>query len=376
MPYEVIKIKILILISGNDSGGAATYILNICGLNDKEYEITLGCIGEGYLYEEAKKLPLKVELFKTKSFINKEIIKYSLDNSIDIINFNGAKLFFSYIFVYKKLKASCVATVHSDYRYDFINNKLKLMFFTPLSIMGLRRFNQYICVSDGVKTLLEEKGFKGKKYVVNNGIDIKNIVINDKYRSLREFYGIKESDFVFVCIARLHPIKNHMKLIQAFSLLKKEYRDIKLICVGNGDMKESIEKKIQELELQEDIILAGFQNNTIEFLAASDISILTSLNEAGDPPLVILESAAAMKPVICSEIGKINEIINNEYGYLVNPNMVADIHSKMREAYINRKILPGKGNKFYEFVQNEFSIDDFYNKYRDLFCDLVRNRRQ
>jgi glycosyltransferase involved in cell wall biosynthesis len=372
----VIEIKILILISGNDSGGAATYILNICGLNDKEYDITLGCIGKGYLYEEAKKLPLRVKLFRTKSFIDKEIIKYSLDNFIDIINFNGAKLFFSYLFVYKNLKASCVATIHSDYRYDFINNKFKLMFFTPLSIMGLRKFKQYICVSGGIKGLLEDQGFKGKKYIANNGIDIRNIIINEKYKLLRGFYGIKEQDFVFVCVARFHPMKNHIKLIEAFSLLKKEYTNIKLICVGDGDRRESIEKKIQELELQDHIILTGFQKNTIEFLAAADISILTSLNEAGDPPLVILESAAARKPVICSEIGRINKIVSNEYGYLVNPNKVSDIYLKMKEAYINRNLLAEKGNEFYKFVENQFSIEGFYNKYRELFYDLVRNRRK
>ena len=372
----MIKIKILILISGNDSGGAATYILNLCGLNNKEYEITLGCIGKGYLYEEAKKLPLKVELFTTKSFINKEIVKYSLDYSIDIINFNGAKLFFSYLFVRKNLKACCVATVHSDYRYDFINNKLKLMFFTPLSILGLKKFKQYICVSRDMKSLLEEQGVKGKKYIANNGIDIKNISINDKYKNIKEFYGIKEMDFVFVCIARFHPIKNHIKLIEAFGLLKKEYTDIKLICVGDGDLRESIEKKIQELSLQEFIVLPGFQNNTLEFLAASNISILTSLNEAGDPPLVILESAAAKKPVICSNIGRLNEIISNEYGYLVNPEDVADIYLKMKEAYISRKLLPEKGSGFYEFIENRFSIEGFYDKYREIFSDLVRNRRK
>ena len=363
-------------MSGNDSGGAATYVLNICGLNDKDYEITLGCIGGGYLYEEAKKLPLNVKLFKTKSFINKEIVKYSLDKSIDIINFNGAKLFFAYLFVSKNLKASCIATVHSDYRYDFINNKLKLILFTPLSIMGLRRFKQYICVSDGIKVLLEEQGFKGKKYIASNGIDIKNIIINDKYKSLRKFYRIKEQDFLFVCVARFHPIKNHIKLIEAFSLLKKEYNNVKLICVGDGDKRSSIEEKIQELQLQEFIILTGFQTNSLEFLRASDISILTSLNEAGDPPLVILESAAARKPVICSEIGRLNEIVNDEYGYLVDPSNVSDIYLKMKEAYTNRSLLPEKGNRFYKFALNKFSIEGFYNKYRGLFCDLVRNERQ
>ena len=70
-----------------------------------------------------------------------------------------------------------VAVVHSDFRYDFLNNKLKYFIFTPLSIKGLKSFNNYICVSNNLKNLLEEKKFKGSKAVVNNGIDIKKISI-------------------------------------------------------------------------------------------------------------------------------------------------------------------------------------------------------
>ncbi len=368
------KIKVLVLISGNDSGGAAKYILNLCGLKDAKIEIILGCIGDGYLYEEAKKLPIEVVLFNTKSLINKDITKYSIDNSIDIINFNGAKLFFSYTILRKKLKAICVATVHSDYRYDFLNNKIKLLFFTPLSKMGLKKFENYICVSTEIKTLLENKNFKGEKYIANNGIDIKENNIGNSSSELRRIYGIADNDFLFVSIARLHPIKNHIKLIEAFNMLKKEYDNVKLICVGDGDMKASIQTKVKEYNLQSDVIMTGFQTNTLGFLAASDISILASLNEAGDPPLVILESATVKKPVICSEIGKLNEIITSEYGYLMDPKNTTDIYLKMKEAYLDKEKLNAKGIKFYEFIEKNYSIDSFYNRYREIFSHMLKNR--
>ena len=241
------------MISGNDNGGAAKYILNLCKINQEDIEIILGCVGAGYLYDEANKLNIKTELFNVKGAINKSILNYVIENSIDIVNFHGAKVFFMYLFLHKKLNVNCVATVHSDFRHDFENNKLKKLFYTPLSIWGLKKFRNYICVSEHIKRLLEQEGFGGKKYIARNGIEIVESN-SDNRNNIRKLYGISSEDFVFIIVARFHPVKNHINLIEAFRVLKNEYNNVKLMCVGDGESKELINDKIKSLNLENDVI--------------------------------------------------------------------------------------------------------------------------
>ncbi|MCS4516849.1 glycosyltransferase [Clostridium botulinum] len=55
-------------------------------------------------------------------------------------------------------------------------------------------------------------------------------------------------------IARMHPIKNHNLLIEAFYKLKKEYKNVKLILLGDGVEEENLKGKVDKLNLNDNII--------------------------------------------------------------------------------------------------------------------------
>ncbi|MCS4483803.1 glycosyltransferase [Clostridium botulinum] len=116
-------------------------------------------------------------------------------------------------------------------------------------------------------------------------------------------------------IARMHPIKNHNLLIEAFYKLKKECKNVKLILLGDGVEEEHLKGKVDKLNLNDNIIFLGFKENIEDYIKISDISILTSLNEGGAPPLVILESGIQKVPVIASNVGDISYTINKNTGF-------------------------------------------------------------
>ena len=128
-----INIKILHIISGNDNGGGGKHVLNICDKSNKKFENIIGLLGEGPLYLKAKELGVSYKLFSKKLY-NIELVKFINQNSISIVNFHGAKPFLVHLILKNKLNVPTVAVVHSDFRYDFLNNKLKYFIFTPLSI--------------------------------------------------------------------------------------------------------------------------------------------------------------------------------------------------------------------------------------------------
>ncbi|WP_347707528.1 glycosyltransferase family 4 protein [Clostridium sp. cel8] len=364
-------IKVLQVISGNDNGGGAKHVINICNNNVFDMKSSIATIGKGYMYDSAIKNNIETENFSFREIIGKKFIDYLVDKNIDIVNFHGAKSNFVYFLIHNKLHIPCVVTIHSDYRYDFLNNKFKRYVYTPLSKAGLRKFHNYICVSDCLKELLEHKGFKGSKYIVNNGVDFKDFKVNIEADNLKKKLNIGENDFVYVMVARMHPIKNHEKLIRAFYLLQKKNSNVKLILVGNGELEDHLKEMVCNLKIENKVIFAGFRENVFDFINLSDISILTSLNEGGIPPIVILESAILKKSVICSRIGNMSSIIDRDSGYLINPNDERDILNAMNEAYENKENLNNMGKNLYNNIKKKFSLEEFWKRYYFAYLHIL-----
>ncbi|MBU5300317.1 glycosyltransferase family 4 protein [Clostridium sporogenes] len=367
----MIKIKVLQIITGNDIGGGGKHVLNLCHYSKALFHTVLGCIGEGPLHEKAKELGIETTLFSSKCFMNGEIEEYIKNNNIDIANFHGAKAFFTHYFINKKLSIPTVATVHSNYKEDFLNNKLKYYLFTPLSVKGIKSFNNHICVSNYIKDILNKDNIKSKKFIVNNGIDLNYYKGKKANNNLREELNIEEEDFVYIMIARMHPIKNHSLLIEAFYKLEKEYKDIKLLLLGDGVEEVNLKEKVDKLNLNNNVMFLGFKENIEDYIEISDVSILTSLNEGGAPPLVILESGIKKIPAIASNVGDIPYTINNNNGFLIDPTSTDDIYDKMKEAYNNKNKLYILGENLYNTVINKYSMDNFCKSYYECYKNLI-----
>lgn len=344
----------------------------MCQNSNGLFDNIIGCINKGTLFEAAVKLNINTQVFSQKyrgDFkIASDIKEYIQKNNIDIINFHGANPNFIYLFLKNRISIPCVTTIHSDYRYDFTNNVLKYVFFTPLNIIALKGFKNFICVSSIIEELLNKKGFSGKKYVVNNGVDI-NYSITESRASIRAKYNIHDDAFVYTMVARMHPVKNHLRLIEAAAMLAGEYRNIRLLLVGSGDYEDKVRLKVKELNVEDNVIFTGKQERPLDFINAGDINILTSLNETF--PLVILEGALVKKAAICTNVGDIKRIVNRATGFIVDANSVDDISMKMKEAFTKKHILPQMGNALYDIVVKEYSVEKFCERYYYSYNDIL-----
>lgn len=363
--------NVLHIISGNDNGGGGNHVINICSNNIKDMKCSILCVGSGALYNKALENNIKAFKFTFKQIIRGKLEDIIHKNNIDILNFHGAKSNFLYFIINKRMKLPCIVTIHSDYRYDFLNNGFKKYFYTPLSVMGLKKFRNYICVSNYLKKLLEDNNFEGNKYIVNNGVNFDSFKENISPDIIREKFQIEKQDFVYIMVARMHPIKNHEKLIKAFSYLKKEFQDVKLLLVGDGPLEENLKKLSCDLGIIDSVIFAGFRDNPLDFINAADISILTSFNEGGAPPLVVLESAILKKSIICSRVCDMDTIINKNSGYLVNPNNEKDIFNSMKTAYLNRESLCYMGENLYNDMALKFSLEKFWENYYNAYRQIL-----
>lgn len=361
--------NVINVITGFDNGGGGEYVLNICRSNF--FNSHLICIGEGPLLDKAKREGINVTSLTAKDILSKSFKRYVNENKIDIILWHGAKAFFLHSLVSKQIKEISLAVVHSDFRSDFNNNRIKKIVFTKLSYLGLKSFKRYIAVSQVIKNILDNNFYSEKIYIVRNAINID--ILKSEFNITRENLKISNNDFIFINVARLHPVKNQINLLKGFKRLLYKYSNCKMIIIGDGSEKSVIEKFIIENNLKHAVFMVGEKENAYKYINICNANILSSTNEGGEPPIVILEGAILSKPTLCSNIGFLKDIINDEMGYTFDPYNDYEIFRTM-EFCINDTNRMDKVKKFKKYVEINHSMNNFHNQYYKIFKDIVKLR--
>lgn len=232
-----------------------------------------------------------------------------------------------------------------------------------------------IAVSKTVETYIKDiyEPAGAKTELIINGID-------ENYYSkraagknnLKTGLGIKSDEFVIGHVARLSPEKDQATLIHAFAKALERSRAAKLIIVGDGPLRESLEMLSVELGIADKIIFTGFQDDVRAFLNIFDIFVLSSTREGTS--LTLLEAMAMELPVIATDVGGNTDIvINNETGLLV-PSKDIDALSGAILCLLNDPALRNKmGRTGRARVDRNFSLRAMTEKYDTIYQALMRN---
>ncbi len=142
---------------------------------------------------------------------------------------------------------------------------------------------------------------KGKHMFVPNAIDQKKYVVLEQTEKnkLRAKLGIPSDKKAYVTVANLRKAKNHKFLLEVAKELKNKGDNFILYLIGDGDLRPEIEKKIKELDLNENVVLMGTRGDVPEILCVFDGMIFPSLYEGLGG--VVLEAQLVGVPAIVSE---------------------------------------------------------------------------
>ena len=160
--------------------------------------------------------------------------------------------------------------------------------------------------------------------------------VREEYRKKLKY----NSKFVIGYSGRLTAAKGVDDLFEVFCRLSKEHEDIALLLVGNGDLKESIEKGVTQLNLQNRVHITGFvdQSEVPKYMNAMDCFVLgskTTANWIDTFPLVTVQAQACGLPVIASDSGSIPWQLSNTA--IFYPEGDRDGLLNSIEKYINNK---------------------------------------
>lgn len=347
--------KILHMNAGLEEGGAKTHILSLLS-QFPTGEAELLVLEEGTISKEARLMGIKVHVLNQHSrydlTIVKSLVNYIKDNHFDIVHTHGARANLLMALIKKRIKINWVTTLHSDPALDFMDKGIKGKFFSYLNLWSLQKADKLIVVTENLKNdLIKRKLSKETIFVVYNGIFF------DKDTPKKKL----NKTFTLTCIARLHPVKAHEFLFESlkYSGLTKFHLNI----IGDGDLRNILERKVSELNIEDFVQFHGnLEKKEIEtILHQTDLVVLSSLSEGF--PLVLLESANQKVPFITTDVGDCAKLVpNSSYGWVVPSQDKTAFSSALREAYTlwQSEELAEKGVNVFQLASEKYSLDKMY----------------
>lgn len=156
------------------------------------------------------------------------------------------------------------------------------------------------CSNSAGKYLFGNRIINDKRYkVLPNYIDYEKFINNYDKTNFREELEIKNDDIVICHIGRFISAKNHEFLINMAKEMIEKNNKVKLVLVGDGDLKNYIENKVKSIGIEKNVYFTGIRKDIPSILNSVDLFVLPSIYEGLG--LVLLEAQASKVPCLVSE---------------------------------------------------------------------------
>ncbi len=374
--------KILHII---DSGGL--YGAEIMLLNLVEEQIALGLkptiasIGEKDIPEkpfetEAIKRGLKLIKFRMIPGQNisgsYNLLKFAKNNNFDLIHSHGYKGNILLGFIPRFIrKIPMISTLHGYTSTSGIN---KMRVYEWLDTMSHRFIDSVVLVNKGMLNHPKLKNRKGIKYqIINNGISTHPITQqpnkpnNPTNPITQEF--CKEG-FIIGSIGRLSTEKGFTYLIDALKILIDKGVDAKLIIVGEGYERASLEQQVDNAGIKDIVLFTGYIKNAKQFMNKFHVYVISSLTEG--LPITLLETMLAKIPVVATAVGGIPEVITDQIdGLLVKPCEPESLAEAFLKLYSDSELSNKLSDNAYSKLIDNYSSKKMASEYMELYSEII-----
>jgi glycosyltransferase involved in cell wall biosynthesis len=181
--------------------------------------------------------------------------------------------------------------------------------------------------------------------------------------------GFVPTAILFVCVAWLRPQKNPALLLESFRLGPASDPRAHLLLVGTGPLRSELERQIVASGLQERVHLLGNRADVPEILNAADVFVLSSDYEGN--PLSVMEAMAAGKPMICTAVGGVPELVEDGCGLLVPPRDAQALSRAMSHMLEDPNARKSMGEKSARRAVEHFGLRVMTEAYEDLYKEIV-----
>lgn len=205
---------------------------------------------------------------------------------------------------------------------------------------------------------------------IPTGIDLQRFSPGDRTEARRTL-ALPESDALVGIVATLRSWKGHDDLLEAFAMMKRP--GSRLVIVGDGPCNEPIRRRMRALGIDEQVVMAGNQDNVTPWIRAFDVFVLPSFANEGVPQ-ALMQAMACGIPVVSTTVGSIPEIVTPERtGLLVPPKDPQALAAALTRVLDDDALRGRLAEAGYAYAQQHFGIDIMLDRMETLFRQ-ARNR--
>ena len=272
-------------------------------------------------------------------------------------------------------------TLYEEYLNSLTKNKIKYMVNGFVEYLA-----EYYCDSSIGELIVptaktkeifkKQYKFKREVHVIPNGIDLDKFSIENinkkELEKIKKQYGIKDTDFVIMYVGRLGPEKNIPFLVRAQKQIVKKHKNCKLVIVGEGPMKNELEKITSSI--RENVIFTGKipQSDIQYYYRLADVFATASKFETQG--LTVIEALASGVCALCILDDSFKDaLIDNVNGnFFETEKEYVDLVDKLMT---DEKLL-NKYKKNAIKTANEHSYLTFGDKVLEVYEFAIKNNKE
>jgi glycosyltransferase involved in cell wall biosynthesis len=265
-------------------------------------------------------------------------------------------------------KLLCFSRVKIVYtEHSTSSRRFRKKIFKIIDPVFYRPYSRIICIAEStLQALKKHINLPEKKLVViNNGVDISKFKNADALT--QDFFPEPDSKILIQVSSFIHP-KDQATVIRA---LKHLPVNVKLLLVGQGEMKAGCEMLVKELGLENRVLFLGVRMDVAQLLKMANIIILSSQYEGLS--LSSIEGMASGRPLIASDVDGLSDIVGGA-GVLFPFNNDVLLAQQVMKLLDNQNYY----NNVVKSCLNRaatYDIDTMINSHITLYNSLINNSK-
>lgn len=246
------------------------------------------------------------------------------------------------------------------------NNPLWIQNMNIKSLLYKFSLNSYDMVLGVSESIFNEykyshciKNFK----VISNPIDLSQIAPENEEKN-------EEYDIIF--LGRLTEQKNPIRFLNIINKLKRKNPSIKVVMLGDGELKYDCEMYIKKNNLINNVYLKGFKKNRFDFINFSKIMCITSQWEGFG--LMAIEALALGKPVLSTSVGGLVNIVDNNVGKICKTD--EDYINEIEKLLNDKTYYLEKRFNALEKAKTIENIDEYMKNIKEIYTSILRKGKK
>jgi glycosyltransferase involved in cell wall biosynthesis len=219
-----------------------------------------------------------------------------------------------------------------------------------------RQVDCFIAASEAIRQMLISDGVCPERTTtVHEGIDLAHVQAAPRV-NVHETFWLPHQAPVVGNVAALVPHKGQRHLVDAAHLVVREMPDARFVILGEGELREHLERQIRDHHLEKHVLLPGFRTDVLGCIKDFDLFAMSSVTEGLGTSL--LDAMACSRAIVATRAGGIPEIVEDgATGCLVPPRdpaaMAREIVRLLKDKALRRRM----GEAGYARVSARFTVE-------------------